>query len=181
MATADIGHEHEHGVSRGLLLRWFVLAILIGVGLLLVTRVMDALRQPTFSGTAVASTGGVSVEHCMQFIAIARAAYGPNWKYRLDPRDTTCAAQVQEQWQHETNVRQPMTPLPSGTMTISQPTQPFADEPAAPTDARTRNPETYCLNVISLARTRYGSDWANRITPDEAAACGDAIRASGGR
>ena len=65
---------------------------------------------------------GVSAGHCAQFITIAKAAYGADWKQRLDPRDTTCAGEVQQQWQYEWNARQPMQPLPPATMTISQPT-----------------------------------------------------------
>jgi hypothetical protein len=179
MATAEI--EQDSGLTRPRLLRWVGLALLVGVGLLAVSRVTDALRQPSYSGAAVAQSGGVSAEHCNQFVAIARAAYGPTWKNRLDPRDTTCAAQIQEQWQHETTDRQPMAPLPPVTMTINAPGAPIEETPTTTADSRIRNPETYCLNVISLARSRYGADWANRVTPEEAANCGDAIRASASR
>jgi hypothetical protein len=42
---------------------------------------------------------------------------------------------------------------------------PFEPQPAT---ART---ETYCLNIISFAKTKYGDGWLAKLTPDEAAAC----------
>jgi hypothetical protein len=181
MATAEIGHDGG-GITRTRLLRWVGLAILIGIGLILVSRLSDALlRQPAYTSSETAQAG-IAPGHCAHFITVAKVAYGVDWKYRLDPRDTTCAAEVKQQWQYEWNARQPMQPLPSATMTINQPSQPVVDPgPAASDYSRIRNPETYCLNVISLARSRYGSDWANRVTPEEAANCGNAIRVSAGR
>jgi len=177
MATAEIGHDN--GFTTGKLVRWGGIAVLIGVALILVSRLSESVRQPSY--TASAAQGGVSDAHCAQFITVAKAAYGPDWKYRLDPRDTTCAQAVREQWQHEWNARQPMQPLPPATMTINAPTAPLGDAQPTTVDSRIRNPETYCLNVISLARTRYGADWASRVTPEEAANCGEQIRALGSR
>ena len=176
MATAEI---HDDGLTRAKLVRWGGLAILVAAGLILVSRLTEAVRQPSYSASA--AQGGISNVHCAQFIAVAKAAYGPDWKVRLDPRDTTCAQEVQQQWQNEWNARQPMQPLPPGTMTINAPTAPIAEQAPTTMDSRIRNPETYCLNVISLARTRYGADWASRVTPEEAANCGEQIRALGSR
>ena len=177
MGTADVGHDF--GITRARLFRWTALAAIIGAGLILVSRVTEAIRQPSYSTSSTQS--GVSTTHCQHYIEVAKAAYGPDWKYRLDPRDTTCAQQVQEQWQHEWNARQPVQPLPSGTMIIAAPTAPIVDATPSTIDSRIRNPETYCLNVISLARTRYGADWASKVTPEEAANCGDQIRSMGSR
>jgi len=180
MATAELNRDSGTSITRVRILRWVGLALLIAIGLVLVSRISDALLRPRAYTSTVAAQNGISPGHCAQFIAIAKAAYGVDWKQRLDPRDTTCAADVQAQWQNEWSARQPMQPLPPGTMTVNQPTAPIVD--AMPTaESRIRNPETYCLNVISLARTRYGSDWASRVTPEEAANCGDAIRAAASR
>ena len=178
MATAEIGHDD--GLTRAKLVRWIGLAMLVGVGLILVSRLTEVVRQPSYNGSTTAQ-GGISNVHCSQFIAVAKAAYGADWKVRLDPRDTTCAREVQQQWQNEWNARQPMQPLPPGTMSINVPTAPIVDATPTTMDSRIRNPETYCLNVISLARTRYGADWASRVTPEEAANCGEQIRALGSR
>ena len=32
------------------------------------------------------------------------------------------------------------------------------------------------FNVISLARSRYGAAWPSKVSPEEAANCGDEIR-----
>lgn len=37
--------------------------------------------------------------HCSQYIELARAKFGGEWKRRLDPRDTLCAEQVQQAWE----------------------------------------------------------------------------------
>jgi hypothetical protein len=177
MGTADVGHDV--GLTHARVFRWIGLAIIIAVGLILVSRLNDAIRRPTYN--APTAQNGVSSIHCAHYIEVAKAAYGADWKYRLDPRDTTCAQQVQEQWQHEWNARQPMQPLPQGTMTISAPTEPIVDTGPSPIDSRIRNPETYCLNVISLARSRYGADWASKVTPEEAANCSEQIHAVGSR
>jgi len=179
MATAEIGHNdnaHNEGAMRGAMLRWLSLAALLGIGVILATR-LD-LGRPSVRANEVSHPVSITEAHCAQFIAIAKAAYGANWKYRLDPRDTTCAAEVQAQWQHEWTERQPTTPLPSGTMSVNQPTTPIEEPSTEATDAGVRSPETYCLNVISLARSRYGADWAARVTPEDMARCGDAVRAA---
>jgi hypothetical protein len=177
MATAEI--NNDLGMTRARLVRWIGLAAVVVIGLIIVSRVTEALRQPAYNATSTQTRA--TSEHCAHFIEVAKAAYGPDWKYRLDPRDTTCAAQVQQQWQYEWNARQPMQPLPSDALPISAPTAPIVNTTPSPIDSRIRNPETYCLNVISLARSRYGADWASRVTPEEAANCSDLIRGSASR
>ena len=148
-------------------------AVIAGVDLVIAARIGDADHP---SSTPIAAQYAVSPSHCTQFIALAEAKFGADWKYRLDPRDTTCAAQVQQEWEHQWHARNPVEPVQQPTMTISAPIMPPADDAPPPANARLLNPETYCLNVISLARTRYGSVWANKVSPAEAANCGDQIR-----
>src|SRR5258708_6305621 len=174
MASAEV--TSDAGSQRPNILRWAGLVAAAGLALFVLVRLGEALRQPT-GGPATAQSG-VSQSHCAQFIALAKAKFGADWKVRLDPRDTTCAQQVQQEWQHDWNARLPVQPMPQSTMTISAPVALPADAGPSPSDARLRNPETYCLNVISLARTRYGPDWAHRVTPDEAANCGAEIQKS---
>jgi hypothetical protein len=174
MANAEV--TSDTGRRRPNILRWAGLAAAAGLALFAAARLGQAIRQPA-SGPTITQYGA-SQSHCAQFIALAKAKFGADWKFRLDPRDTTCAQQVQQEWQHEWNARLPVEPMPQSTMTVSTPVAPPVDAAPSPTDARLRNPETYCLNVISLARTRYGPDWAHRVTPDEAANCGTEIQRS---
>lgn len=175
MATAEVGRELES--LRPKLMRWAGLAVLVGIALLLVARVSDfVIRQ--FPNNATTVQNGVWPAHCTQFIVLAKAKFGPDWKYRLDPRDMTCAQQIQQEWEHQWNARQDPSQLQQPTMPISAPVAPPTYSAPSPADARLRNPETYCLNVISLARARYGADWAQKVGPAEAANCGAEIQKS---
>jgi hypothetical protein len=51
---------------------------------------------------------------------------------------------------------------------VAPPAPVFVPVEPQPAVART---ETYCLNIISFAKTKYGADWRSKLTPDEAAAC----------
>ena len=174
MASAEV--TSDTASQRPNFLRWAGLAVAAGLALFAAARLVQAIRQPANEPTN--TQYGISQSHCAQFIALAKAKFGADWKVRLDPRDTTCAQQVQQEWQHDWNARLPVEPMPQSTLIISAPVAPPVDAAPSPTDARLRNPETYCLNVISLARTRYGPDWTHRVTPDEAANCGAAIQRS---
>jgi uncharacterized protein (DUF433 family) len=49
---------------------------------------------------------------------------------------------------------------------------PISPPPALPSEAPVQaRAEIYCLNVISLAKAKYGTDWASKIDPAERAAC----------
>ncbi|MBI1213856.1 MAG: hypothetical protein GC190_20535 [Alphaproteobacteria bacterium] len=174
MTTVEL--DHPSSATRASYLRWIALAAAVGAGAFFALRLSDTIHAPA-AHEATKTQAAISPEHCAQFIAIAKAAYGSDWKYRLDPRDTTCAKQVREEWQYDWTARHPMTPMPSGTMRINEPS-PTVDEAPTTIDSRIRSPETYCLNVISLARTKYGPNWATQLPPEEAANCGEAIRAA---
>jgi hypothetical protein len=177
MASAEL--SHDFGLTRGPLLRWIAFAALAAVVIFVLgSRLHDALRQGPAAGSIEAS--GVSPAHCAQFIELAKATFGPDWRHRLDPRDTTCANAIQEQWQSERYARPPIQPEMPPTMPILPTTTGSPSTPAV-TDSRIRSPETYCLNVISLARSKYGPDWASQISPEEAARCAEAIRSVGGQ
>lgn len=111
------------------LLRWVGPALLLVVATIFVTRVGETITKPqTYAPLAIHA--GMYADHCDQFIAVAKTAYGADWKQRLDPRDTMCAAEVQQRWQSEWSARQPMQPMPSGTMQVRRPMAP----PAMQTD-----------------------------------------------
>jgi hypothetical protein len=120
MATAE---TYDGSVTAARLLRWVGPALLLLVASLFVTRVGETLTRPR-TLVPVAIQAGMIADHCAQFIAVAKTAYGADWKQRLDPRDTTCAAEVQQHWQAEWSGREPVQPLPSGTMRVKQPTPP---------------------------------------------------------
>ncbi len=53
-----------------------------------------------------ASYNLAQLAHCSQFVELARSKFGPEWKPRLDPRDTVCAQQVQAAWERERTPRE---------------------------------------------------------------------------
>ncbi len=55
---------------------------------------------------AVASYDAAEVAHCSQFVDLARAKFGPEWKRRLDPGNTACAQQIQQAWERDWNPRE---------------------------------------------------------------------------
>jgi len=163
---------------RPTVLRWVGLALAAGLALLLAVRMSETTGQPNGPTTA---KYGISQSHCAQFIALAKAKYGSDWKYRLDPRDTTCAVQIQHEWEHQWNPRLPAEPLQQPTTAIGAPIAPPLDASPLPVDAHLPNPETYCLNVISLAQARYGVDWVRKVAPTEAESCSAQIQKAAGR
>lgn len=54
----------------------------------------------------VASYDDAQAAHCSQFVELARSKFGPEWKRRLDPRDTLCARQVQAAWERDWRPRE---------------------------------------------------------------------------
>jgi hypothetical protein len=112
----------------------------------------------------------VSPSHCDEFIALAKAKYGADWKYRLDPRDKTCGAQVQQEWERHWTPREVLPPQP--LLTASD----LAPPPIALPEVR--RSDTYCLNVISLAKAKHGADWAAMMDASERNSCAGDIAAA---
>jgi hypothetical protein len=112
----------------------------------------------------------VSPSHCDEFIALAKAKYGAEWKYRLDPRDKTCGPQVQQEWERHWTPRE--VPAPQPLLTASD----LAPQAIALPEAR--RSDTYCLNVISLAKAKYGADWAAKMDGAERTACAGDMKAA---
>lgn len=108
----------------------------------------------------------VSPTHCAEFIALAKATYGPDWKSRLDPSDTTCAGEIQQAWEQQRISREAEWMSQPAQTAVTQP--PPAQPSQTPANARA---ETYCLNIISLAKAKYGADWASKLDPAERADC----------
>jgi hypothetical protein len=163
----------DTGAFRPALARGLTIVAGFGVVCLLAFLMFGVGRQTP--ARPVASNDSVQAAHCSQFVELARTKFGPEWKRRLDPRDTACARQIQEAWERQWNPREsPPEPVFQRTMTVS------ASSPAemAPwTEAgRAHDPETYCLNVISLAKSKYGPEWTRRIEPAAAASCGVEIQ-----
>lgn len=101
----------------------------------------------------------VAPAHCEQFIALAKTAHGENWKVRLDPRDTTCDQEVKVEWERQRLTRYVPPPEPLFA--------PAPVEVAKPQEARASAPATRCLNVVSLARTKYGAEWREKLAADD--------------
>ncbi|MCE9522658.1 MAG: hypothetical protein K8S25_09530 [Alphaproteobacteria bacterium] len=142
------------GILAALLLLYLVLAQ--------VERIVS--RWPSVTEVAV------SPVHCEAFVALAKANYGADWKLRLDPRDTTCGPQVQQEWERQTTSR--AVPEPETALTASE-LPPLTI--AAPEAARS---DTYCLNVISLAKVKYGNEWAARMDHAARQVCANDIGAA---
>jgi hypothetical protein len=101
----------------------------------------------------------VAPAHCDQFIALAKTAYGENWKVRLDPRDTTCDQEVKTEWERQRLTR--YTPPPEPLFA------PAVVAAAKPQEVRPSAPATRCLNVVSLARAKYGAEWRERLAVED--------------
>jgi hypothetical protein len=102
----------------------------------------------------------VAPAHCDQFIALAKTAYGENWKVRLDPRDTTCDQDVKTEWERQRLTRFVPPPEPLFAPAASQVAKPQgAVRPSAPA--------TRCLNVLSLAQAKYGAEWRAKLAVED--------------
>lgn len=114
----------------------------------------------------------ISPTHCAEFIDLAKAAYGVQWKSRLDPSDTTCANEIQQAWEQQRISRDADA---ERALDMSRTIQPATSQPPAPSELTSQAPparaDTYCLNVISLAKAKHGADWASKIDPADQAAC----------
>jgi len=118
-----------------------------------------------------ASQAGVSPTHCAEFIELAKANYGEVWKSRLDPSDMTCAAEIQQAWEQQRISRKAAADLAAQSAAPATTPAPLPSPPTAEATTRARA-ETYCLNVISLAKAKHGADWVSSLDPAERDACG---------
>ena len=144
-----------------------LVAVLVGLGLVYLTseRVFaTVMRWPDTIQEAVAPA------HCQQFIDLAKTAYGENWRVRLDPRDTTCDQEVKSEWERQklTRYTPPVEPLvpPTSQVALAPPTAATAVSASAPA--------TFCLNVVSLAKAKYGEAWRTRLEGEDAKCAGAA-------
>ncbi len=163
---ANVGIETGTGALRSKLGWGLVFIALFGAAIFLAVRVIGVARQQPAAATA--SEVAVAT-HCAEFIALARTKYGDDWKFRLDPRDTVCAQQTQQAWELQSHSRRMAVEAPSQPATI--PSSAIAPVPANAEATRARHAETYCLNVISLAKAKFGADWNSRVAPNEAVDC----------
>ncbi len=169
MASAVQGTQRVT-VKPKFVAQWMVVIAVLGVGYFAASRVIDAgrrvLRGPVTSDEAV-------LAHCAQFVALAKSRYGDDWKFRLDPRDTVCASQVQQEWEAQILTRaQPVAPETQPTFAARAEESPPREDTAPSLSAsRARNPETYCLNLMSLSRTKYGAQRRTQVSAAESSGC----------
>lgn len=134
------------------------------------------LSDPQQGGPPRATATGQAVStHCTQFIALAKANFGANWKVRLDPRDPLCAQEIQRAWESQRIPRETLAETMRVGPIVPQPVQP-ADGAAAWDAVTASRTSTYCLNVMSLVRSRFGAGWHATLTPEEAAICQEQIQ-----
>ena len=147
------------------LLMWTLAAIAVAFALYLIAgRIERMIARWPHAGQSAVSPG-----HCAAFIDLAKATYGDAWKARLDPGDATCAIEVQEAWEQQRISRETAADLNSQS---AEPVVADSPPPPAPSPAQTGvRSETYCLNVISLAKAKHGADWESKLDPAERAAC----------
>ena len=114
-------------------------------------------------------------QHCEQFVEVAKASFGPNWKPRLDPTDPLCASEIQHAWERQRIPRNVaiVEPTPTPVQPVALPKVP---DPPPPKQSATRHAEVagldvFCLNTLGLTRTKFGSDWKNYVTSQAAAKC----------
>lgn len=165
--TIDVADSTKGFKAIGPALVWGgVVCLVLGVLYLIIGQIDRVVsRWPSVTQVSV------SPSHCDEFIALAKAKYGAEWKYRLDPRDKTCGLQVQQEWERHWTPREVAPPQP--LLTASD----LAPQAIAMPEAR--RSDTYCLNVISLAKARYGTDWMAKMDASERNSCAGDIEAAG--
>lgn len=169
MASAAQGTQSVT-VKPKFIAQWMVVIAVLGIGYFAASRVIDAGNR-VLSGPATSDEAVLA--HCAQFVALAKSRYGDDWKFRLDPRDTVCANKVQQEWEAQILTRaQPAAPDTQPNF-VERATEIQTREDTAPSinASRARNPETYCLNLMSLSRTKYGEHWRTQVSAVEAAGC----------
>lgn len=174
MAVTATGTNSARSKSR-FIAQWMVVLITITISYIAISRIIAA--GPNISAHSRDASADEVATHCNQFIALAQAKYADDWKFRLDPRDTVCAPQIQTEWERQSAERKPREPEASRPTFVENRTAavPVSEVPIDGNAARARNPETYCLNMMSLARTKYGDEWKGRLKPEEIAGCEDAV------
>lgn len=177
MASIATGTASAAPKSK-LISQWMIVTVTIAIAYFAVTKLVDAGRK------VIAQKPAATVEavfaHCTQFILLAQAKYADDWKVRLDPRDTVCADQIQVEWERQAAERRETAELERRPTYVEtdQAGQMAQDVPPDADASRVRNPETYCLNMISLARTKLGPEWKSRLTPEQLAGCESAVSAA---
>jgi hypothetical protein len=173
MAVTATG-THGAGSKSRFIAQWMVVLVTMAISYIAISRLVPASPSPVHARDASADEVAA---HCNEFIALARAKYADDWKVRLDPGDTLCAPQIQAEWERQSAERKPRAPDASTPTFVEDRTATVPDSEASidGNAARARNPETYCLNMMSLARTRYGAGWKGRLKPDDVAGCEDAL------
>jgi hypothetical protein len=181
---AEGGSKTDVGGTIKMLL-WAVVGVLLGVVAFVAAPMVESDAPPPLAA-APRDTQALSA-HCTHFISLAKAKYGTIWKDRLDPSDSICAEQVDEAWVRQWNKSAPASAsteepaavsgfVARSTEATAMPVEQAAAQPMPePVAAPRGNPETYCLNVISLAKTKFGAEWQQKLTPDEASACTDNV------
>jgi hypothetical protein len=149
--------------------------VLIGIVYLVVSVLPGRVPYLRSEGAVDASASAIA-SHCDRFIEIARAHYGSNWKYRLDPSDALCASQVQQEWERQWGVPgAPGSDAPAPIKSVSDEIAPPDAAPVVEAVPAASKPETSCLNIISLAKTKFGTEWRSNIEPGLQAECAGEI------
>ena len=169
VAPDDKQVASSHGLGIYRISRWW---LAVGFGALLLVYLIVSRIESTVSHWPPTIREAVAPSHCEQFITLAKAAYGDDWRVRLDPRDATCANEITAQWQQQWLPRN----LPSPEPAYILPPQAVA-VPTMTAEAHAAG--TYCLNVISLAKVRYGADWRTKIDPAAGKSCESQIATIG--
>jgi hypothetical protein len=121
----------------------FLALVMLGVG-------QSVERMPPARPVAPHDTAQAA--HCSQFITLARAKFGPEWKRRLDPRDTLCTEQIQQAWERDWQPRDETPPEPSLRPQVTASTAP-PPKIAPAEEAPARGSKTYALAAVTAADT----------------------------
>lgn len=80
------------------------------------------------------------------------------------PGTSVRALQIQTEWERQSAERKPREPEASRPTFVEDRTaaEPVSEAPIDGNASRARNPETFCLNMMSLARTKHGNAWKGR-------------------
>lgn len=174
MAVTATG-TNSAGSKPRFIAQWMVVLITMAISYIAISRLIAA--GPNIPAPARDASADEVATHCNQFIALAQAKYADDWKFHLDPGDTVCALQIQTEWERQSAERKPREREASRPTFVEDRTaaEPVSEAPIDGNAARARNPETFCLNMMSLARTKYGAGWKGRLKPEDIAGCEDAV------
>ena len=161
------------GAFRPVLTRGLIFAAVFAAAYLFAFPMFGVGRSLPVPVRPVASYDAAQAAHCEQFVELARAKFGHEWKRRLDPRETACAQQIQQAWERDWNPREAPDPVLQPTM-IARAARPAKIAP--PEAIPAHDPETYSFAgpaIITGVGARFASADADQAVANDTGYSGE--------